>query len=211
MVSDEATANERRNTERHVTLFRSGKITHRGGDDLCLIRNISSGGAMVHLTMPIEDGAAVSLDLRLEEQLRGKIVWRRDDVVGIAFDRTIDLSRIFGSDVVHGRRPRAPRLKVPAQGRIQVGADIYRVVTDDVSQSGTRVCCAAKLKPGTEVRLWLDGLSVAKCVVRWSHGDFVGLSFDMPLSLWQLSRWIREQREAFAVPAVSRTQRAAAS
>lgn len=187
-------ATERRAAERQVTIFRTGRLSRHDGDELCIIRNISPGGAMVHVCEPYNVGETVILDLRAHEQLPGSVAWVRDTVMGIKFDHAVDLSRILSAPADTGPRARAPRLTVPACGRVQIGEDILHIVTADVSQGGAKIFVARALKPGTTLRLWLDGFCSRLCTVRWSSAGVAGLAFDRALSVTDLSLWTKRQR-----------------
>lgn len=188
---------ERRNAERHVTIYRTGRLSRRAGDELCIIRNISPGGAMVHVCEPYTIGEAVTLDLRANEQLPAKVAWVRDTVMGLKFDQKIDLNAILLPHSESGSRARAPRLTVPAAGRIQLGEDVFQIVTADVSQGGAKILVARKMKAGTTLRLSLDGLASRGCTVRWSNEGMAGVSFDKSLSVTELSLWAKQQRAAY--------------
>ncbi|CAN5310363.1 hypothetical protein BH09PSE3_BH09PSE3_09530 [soil metagenome] len=184
---------DRRGAERHVTIFRAGKLTHRGHDNLCLVRNISSGGAMAQVFQNLSVDDRIFLDLRLEERIAGRIVWVRDELVGIAFSERIDLAAVLKSELAQGLRRRAPRVDVEATGRLQIGEDFYPVAIDNVSQTGTRIACTQPLVAGTEVRLWVDGLGPLPSFVQWTREEIVGLAFCRSLSIWELTGWVREQ------------------
>jgi hypothetical protein len=192
-------ASERRNSERQMTIFRAGKITHDGRDNLCLVRNISSGGAMAQAFQNLQVGDRIYLDLRLEERIAASIVWVRDELVGIAFAEKIDLSEVLRSELVHGQHRRAPRVKVDATGRLQIAEEFYPVAIDNVSQTGTRIFCSVTLAAGTEVRLWIDGLGPMPSFVRWTKNGIVGLAFAKSLSIWDLTAWVRLQPAIEAV------------
>ncbi|MDB5714046.1 MAG: PilZ protein [Sphingomonadales bacterium] len=183
----------RRMSERHMTIFRAGKITHNGRDNLCLVRNISSGGAMAQVFQDLRVDDSISLDLRLEERIVGRVIWARAAMVGIAFSQRIDLGDILRSELAHGQRRRAPRVNVEATGRLEIGEKFYPVAIDNVSQTGTRIFCTEPLLSGTEVRLWIDGLGPRPSFVRWTKNGIIGLAFAHSISIWDLTTWVRER------------------
>jgi hypothetical protein len=183
---------DRRDSERHMTIFRAGKITHAGRENLCLVRNISSSGAMAQVFQPLKAGDQIYLDLRLEERIAGRIVWVRGELVGIAFSRNIALSEVLRSELDRGHRRRAPRVNVEATGRLQIGEEFLPVAIDNVSQTGTRIFCTRSLAAGCEVRLLIDGLGGMPSFVRWTKDGIIGLAFLKSLSIWDLTTWVRE-------------------
>lgn len=188
-----ATEGDRRGSNRHMTIFRAGKLTHNGRDNLCLVRNISSGGAMAQVFQDVQVGDEIVLDLRLEERIQGSIVWLRAPLVGIGFHKPVDLGEVLRSEISNGQRRRAPRIDVNATGRLQVGEQFHPVAIDNVSQTGTRVCSAVALAAGAEVRLWIDGIGPQPSFVRWTRNGIIGLAFLRSLSIWELTAWVREQ------------------
>jgi hypothetical protein len=189
---------DRRDSERYMTIFRAGKITHAGRENLCLVRNISGSGAMAQVFQALEVGDEICLDLRLEEQILARIVWVRNELVGIAFSREIDLTEVLRSELDHGHRRRAPRVNVDATGRLQIGDEFLPVAIDNVSQTGTRVFCTRHLATGCEVRLWIDRLGAMPSFVRWTKDGIIGLAFLKSVSIWDLTTWVREQTLANA-------------
>lgn len=186
-------ATDRRDSERHMTIFRAGKITHAGRENLCLVRNISSSGAMAQVFQRLEVGDEIFLDLRLEERIIGRIVWVRDEFVGLAFSQKVDLEEVLRSEIDQGHRRRAPRVNVDATGRLQIGDEFLPVAIDNVSQTGTRIFCPRMLVTGSEVRLWIDGLRAMPSFVRWNRDGIVGLAFLKSISIWDLTTWVRER------------------
>ena len=186
-------ATDRRESERYMTIFRAGKITHGGRENLCLVRNISSSGAMAQVFQDLQVGDDILLDLRLEENIFGRIVWVRNEFVGMAFSKRADLGEVLRSELGQGHRRRAPRVNVEATGRLQVSDEFLPVAIDNLSQTGTRIFCARPLSPGSEVRLWIDGLGGKPSFVRWTNHGIVGLAFLKSISIWDLTTWVREQ------------------
>ena len=187
---------ERRASEWYVTIFRPGKITHSLGEELCLVRNISPDGAMAQVGSSFVEDEDVILDFRFEEQIHARIAWVRDGHVGLRFATPIDLSDVFAISGEDGRKPRAPRLRIPAAGRIQIERDVLQIVLTDVSQAGAKIHSSAKLSPGMEVQLSLDGLGDLHCTVRWARNGSAGVAFSRPIGIWQLAAWVRDQRGA---------------
>ena len=58
---------ERRDSERHLTLFRVGSVTIGERRELCLIKNISAGGMMVRAYCALEPDTRVSVELKRGE------------------------------------------------------------------------------------------------------------------------------------------------
>ena len=194
LADEPETQRDRRSSDRFVTIFRVGKVTRLTGDELCMLRNMSEGGAMANVASPFEVGEQVTLDMRLDERIIARVVWVRDNVIGLSFLNPIDLGAILAAPAPAGPRPRAPRLTIAAQGKLQVDREAYGVVTTDVSQSGAKLFVGVPMVPGATASLWLDGLDQRAGVIRWSANGMIGLSFHRPIKIWELTSWAKSQR-----------------
>ena len=81
----------RREGERHMTLYRVGSLLVGQRRELCLIKNISAGGMMIRLYCSIAEGTAVTVELKSGHPISGKISWTRDHQAGVTFDQPIDV------------------------------------------------------------------------------------------------------------------------
>ena len=75
---------ERRAQERQTTLLRVGKLVTAEDERLCMIRNISSAGAMLKLYQPIAVGAAVAVEVTPDCPVTATVIWIQDELAGIA-------------------------------------------------------------------------------------------------------------------------------
>ena len=185
---------ERRDGERHLTLFRVGPMVVRGRRELCLIKNISAGGAMLRLyTTGIGVGEPLTVELKCGQPLHGKVTWVRDQQLGMTFDREIDVLAMLscGED---GPRPRMPRIETNVLVSVREGADTKRLRACDVSQGGIKVVAKHQLTRHADVVVSLSGLPPQHGVVRWLDGEHAGITFNRLLPLPTLIEWLRDQR-----------------
>jgi hypothetical protein len=194
-LSDKAPSpDDRRGGERHLTLFRVG--TMRVGDrrELCLIKNISAGGAMLRL---YTGGAAIGQDLTVElkcgQPLRGRIAWVREPNVGLEFDSPIDVVAMLTQNE-DGPRPRMPRIECTSFVTIREGASLHRGRACDISQGGVKIETPVRFSSHAEVVVTLPDLPPQPGVVRWTDGGYAGVTFNRLLSLPVLIEWLRTQR-----------------
>ena len=83
-LQDADTSEEHRRSDRQVVTVRwVAKMTGEKGQELCLIRNISTGGVMANIYSTHEVGEQISLEIRSGQQLQGEIVWMRDGWDGL--------------------------------------------------------------------------------------------------------------------------------
>ena len=81
-------------TERHA------KLTTDHLPLLCLVHDVSLGGAGLRVSQPIEDGAVVLLDIHEIGTLRAEVVWTDGCSVGVRFlENPAKVARLFGREL----------------------------------------------------------------------------------------------------------------
>lgn len=186
---------ERRDGERHMTLYRVGSIMVDDRRELCLIKNISAGGMMIRAYCTLAEGTGLSVELKSGQPIRGTVSWIREQTVGISFDESIDVIEILSASM-DGPKPRMPRIEVNGFATVREGANALRVQVCDISQGGLKIQCEAVLTAGAEVIVSLPGLSPQRAVTCWSDRGFTGITFNRLLPLSELVCWLQDQREA---------------
>ncbi|MEO7786961.1 MAG: PilZ domain-containing protein [Sphingomicrobium sp.] len=184
---------ERRDGERHLTLYRVGSVTIDQRRELCLIKNISAGGMMIRAYCAIECGTRLAVELKSGNPISGSVTWVRGHNLGVAFDQPIDVIEILSASM-DGPRPRMPRIAVQGFATVREGANSFRMRTCDISQGGLKVKTETLLPKDSDVVIMLPGLPPMPGVVRWSDDGFSGLIFNRLLPLPLLVSWLQEQR-----------------
>lgn len=189
---------DRRGGERHITLLRVGKLITERAQELCLIRNISSGGLSARVYSPLTLGEPVSVELMSDHQVAGEIVWIEESNIGVRFDEKIDVATMLTvrNAMKDGRKPRAPRLEVPCRARLRIGARYYQVEVRDLSQGGVKVEIGDIVHPDQAAVVMLDGLPPMHGVVRWYQDERAGISFNTAIPLDRLTHWLAQRRVA---------------
>ena len=185
---------QRRNSERHLSMFRVGSLIVGERRELCLIRNISAGGMLIRVYCAIEAGECLSVELKQGESITGVARWVKDDCVGVTFDRPIDVVGLISSPL-EGKQPRMPRIEVGCAAWVREGASVYRVTAADVSQGGVKVVTPSVLSVGADVVVTLTGLTPMAGVVRWRDGDAWGIAFHRAVGLTMLVAWLQAQQQ----------------
>ena len=185
---------ERRDNERHLTLFRVGSVQVGDRRELCLIKNISAGGMMVRAYCALEPGTRVSVELKRGEQIPGTVSWIQDGSAGIEFDQNVDVVELLATSM-EGPRPRMPRVEVRCIASVRHGSQVYGMRAHDISQGGLKVESGRDLAIGTEVLVTLPGLPSQTGVIRWKDGRYYGVTFNRLLALTDLVGWLQQQRE----------------
>lgn len=185
---------DRREGERHLTLFRVGSITIGERRELCLIKNISAGGMMIRAYCPIAQGTELAIELKSGQPVRGRVSWTREPNVGVAFDEAIDVIDILSASA-EGPRPRMPRIEVDCIASVRDGANVYRLPVCDISQGGVKVKGMPPLEHGCDLSVSLPGLPPQPAALRWRQDGHLGISFNRLVPLAELVAWLQSTRE----------------
>lgn len=183
---------ERRTGERHLSLLRVGALTIDGRRELCLIRNVSTGGMLIRAYCEIPAGTRLTIELKHGEPIVAMAKWTRDECVGVSFDQPIDILALLSSE--DGPKPRMPRVEVDCTAWVRVGADMHRARALDISQGGLKVQVRKELPLGAEVVVSIAGLDPCAGVIRWTDGGAYGITFNRALPLSVLVSWLQDQR-----------------
>ena len=202
-MSDEPPAvPSRRSGERHMTLFRVAALITADRRELCLLKNISAGGALVRAYSDLCEGQEVHLELKELHAIAGKVSWVRGSDAGVIFDSKIDVVELLSAGT-HGPRPRMPRIETSAIAFIRQGAVLHRAIVNNISQGGLNADCSADLIVGGDVTISLAGLPPQQAVVRWTDQGCYGIAFNVVLGLPILVDWLRSHTGGLAPKAQS--------
>jgi hypothetical protein len=180
---------ERRADERHLTLFRVGSILLDARRELCLVKNISAGGALIRAYCRLEPDLKLQIELKEEQAVSGIVSWVRGSDAGITFDERVDVVDLLTSSD-GGPRPRMPRVEVRCIAFIREGATTNRATLVNISQGGLSVECENQLTVGAEVTVSLPGFHPQPATVRWAEGSRYGITFNTVLPLAGLVEWL---------------------
>lgn len=186
---------ERRSGQRHLTILRVGALIVDGERELCLVRNISAGGVMVHVYRPIEVGTKLSVEIKNDDALPGEVVWSRDSNIGVKFDEPIDVPGLLASSKLlgDGKRARRPRVQVDRMARLRCESQVHWVQVRDISQGGIKIESDAALPIDADVVVTLDGFRALPAIVRWHANGCYGISFIQVIPIQELCDWLRQQ------------------
>lgn len=196
-AADLMAAEDRRRGERYLSIMRVGKLVKQDAQELCVIRNISSGGLMAHVTAPHAIGDRIEIELKSDARLVGEIVWVKDGNIGVRFDGEVEVSDILthrpGAD---GRKARAPRLEIHGEAKLRIEDMQCSAIIRDISQGGMKVDVADPLIAGRDIVIKVKGLETMTGVVRWCREGQAGLAFLRPIPFDALTRWLDERHAA---------------
>lgn len=184
---------ERRAEERHTSLLRVGKLVTPEDQRLCMIRNISSAGAMIKLYQAIEVGRSIEVEVTPDCPVAATVIWVQDDLAGIAFVEPIDVIAALkgGSRMGPYRRvARTPRLRIRRPATLHTDDLECDVMLCDLSLNGAKFETDAALATEMEVALFVEGLPPLTGRVRWCHDLHAGMEFDIPVQMDVLAQWL---------------------
>ncbi len=184
--------------EADASVLQPGSVVVGSIRQVCLIRKISAGGAVLHTDLPVEEGRRLELELETGEHLDGSIAWRRGSELGLRFDEPIDVLPILARNLVSqpGERRRMPRVEVFCPARIDLESRSVLVTIRDMAQGGAKIEGPFELKTDEKVVLTPEGLRPIASAVRWVAGNVAGLIFDPELDWQELMPWFRSRRNA---------------
>jgi hypothetical protein len=195
MSPDPPAQAERRSDERHLTLFRVGSILIDSRRELCLVKNISAGGALIRAYCRLQPDLELQIELKEQQPIPGRVNWVKGTDAGITFNEPVDVVELLKSNG-DGPRPRMPRVEVRCVVFVREGATTNRATLLNISQGGLSVYSDNGLTVGSDVTVSLPGLAPQAAVIRWSEGSRYGISFNTVLPLAGLTEWLQTRANA---------------
>jgi len=206
LSTDVPRPSERRAGDRVSSMLRVGKVTTAAGQQqLIRIKNLSAGGLMAIMGSVPSVGDMVGVELS-SETIPARVVWTRDDLVGLKFDHNLDLGELLaGRKPRHGFRPRPPRLGIACRASVKVGKLYYSVDVHDISLGGMKVEPIEEYCVGKKVVVVVESLRPIKGEVRWYSERRAGIVFDKPLEFDELAEWVGKRLELASLKAAYQT------
>lgn len=190
--ADPPAERNRRTSDRHLSLFRVGTIVIGDRRELCLVKNISAGGALVRAYCALEPELRLDVELKENHPVPGQVSWVSGKDAGITFDEPVDVLELLRA-AADGPRQRMPRVEVNCVCFVREGAILHRALARNISQGGLSIEIANRLSVGGEVTVTLPGLPPQPATVRWSNGQHYGIGFNAVLPLAGLVEWLHSR------------------
>ena len=184
---------ERRRQERQLTILRVGTLELEGRRELCLIRNVSTGGLMAHVYTDLRSDQPVVVEFKSNQRIAGRVVWAENGNAGIAFDAPVDIAELLANppQLANGWRPRLPRVEVDRLATLRVGAETHWVQLRDVSQGGAKLETDAPVEPGAQAVLTMEHFRPVHGTVRWRRDGACGIAFNQLIPFEDLIAWLK--------------------
>lgn len=177
---------DKRGASRHTLVIRVAKLVCQSGEYLCIVRDISAGGARLRLFHDMPAELHVFLELANGERFAMKRVWQRDDQAGFAFAAPLDVADFINETSPFSRRP--VRLRMVRPSLIVVNGLTMPGMLQDMSQMGARIECDSHLAIDQLLRVDVDGAPSRMAKVRWRRQNQYGLVFEETFRLDELAR-----------------------
>ena len=188
-----ASAPDRRQARRSMTVLRVAKLESGDIEDLAIVRNVSEGGICLFTDQEFDIGAPVSISLIEDIDVHGRVVWARDRFIGVAFDAEIPIEELLARPQMlqDGRRARFPRLAVDARVEVSMNNRTTFAHVRDISHKGAKLLFRDPIENSTQgMVLVIDDQTRLEAMIRWQRGATVGIEFLKPVSPHLLSHLI---------------------
>lgn len=93
----------------------------------------------------------------------------------------------------HIQRRKFARLDIQCRARIRIGTRQYAGYIHNISQGGAKLRTITPIHKIGNVILRLPYLPPLRCRLRWTDSHNAGVSFELPLSPADLSRWAQSR------------------
>ena len=174
-------------------VFQPGALVLGSVRQICQIRKLGAGGAVLHADIPIEPGTRLELDLEAGEPLVGTVAWRQGSEIGLKFDRPVDILPIIARNLANqpGERRRLPRIEIACPALLEHGGRTELAAIRDIAQGGVKIETPHPLEPDVAVTVTPEGLHPIEGTVRWVNGRVAGIAFAREISWQELMPWLR--------------------
>lgn len=182
---------DRRQSQRHITVLQVAKLITETCEELCIIRDISGGGLKAEVYCALHVGEKVRVQFKSGLEVGGHVVWAEDQQAGIRFDESIEAEALLirREHDLDGYPLRSPRIKVNMPGTMRVNGEQVAIQVCDISQDGCRIHSDLMLKPGTGCEIALPGLGYRLASVRWFRDNQAGIMLHERLSYQDFALW----------------------
>lgn len=176
---------DRRAADRVQTVFRVARVITARDEGLARIRNMSDLGAGLRMPIPVSVSDALALELADGVELRGHVIWVRDEEYGLRFDKPINCAELLAGLATGSRcgLTRPVRLPVAAAALTRSERGLRKVRVVDISQRGVKLVHDGSLTAGLGLQLSLPCGLDRQGIVRWTRDDRAGVMLLEPLSV----------------------------
>lgn len=183
---DAAAVSDRRSGTRNYAVYRACRLNQGQNQSIGIIRNTSEGGAEIQTLAQFRIGEEVTYDDPYMGMRNARVVWVRADRIGVQNIATLQPA----SDENRSRKHRAIRFELERNAKIWIHGKYEGSRLLNISQTGASFLLdrgAIDASVGTLASVSFDGWSFRSAVLRWLEGAQLGLKFEKPFTLTELS------------------------
>lgn len=178
-------ASDLRAAPRSSLVLRTAKVVCQSGEYLCLVRDVSAGGAGLRFFHDVPPEPRIFLELANGRIHPIERVWSRERDAGYRFAAEVDVEEFIAERSEHPHRPIRMRLRRPALVTVD-GRDGPATLAD-LSRTGARIEADRQWPLAAFVRLEVAGLPLFFGHVRWREGTVHGIAFQNVMPLERLA------------------------
>lgn len=183
---DAQSAIDSRGKARFALMIRSAKLTCDQGEFLCIVRDVSEGGAKLKLFHPLPEQEEYHLELSTGDRFPVQQVWEREGLAGYRFANAVDLARFFHETSPYPKR--SLRLRLNCEVVLTLSGGTQDATVRDLSREG--MCIETDRTLAIEQKLLLEATNVSQRMgsVRWRKKPLYGISLQNILTFEELAQ-----------------------
>lgn len=176
-----------------VGQFERAAVHLSGFRTACEIESISPLAATLRGQISAKPGANLAVELTTGQRPAGTVAWINGHSFGVEFSQTIDVLGLIYRNLLNQplERRRMPRVEVRCAGWLKHIDEISEVTIRNVSEGGLQLEGDALMPPGTEVTVYVEGLSIPPCELIWKRDNLGGVEFRHELGWALILPWLR--------------------
>ncbi|WP_211483501.1 PilZ domain-containing protein [Pontixanthobacter rizhaonensis] len=183
---------DQRKQKRFISLFRPCCVEYQGQSYLAVVKNISSGGAQFCTELPLSVGDEITYYWDSRHRFSGRVVWHRDDNVGVRNHETCD-------DISALQPTRSVRVPCEILATMWIDGQPTSCLVSNISLRGLCAFGVDGLEKGKLVTVVIGNFVFQSAIVRWSQYGLLGLAFAAPMRLEELQELLKANREPKAL------------
>lgn len=178
---------EQRAAPRFALLLRAAKlIGPRGGEYLCIVRDVSQTGVKLRLFHALAGlGQRLALECSTGERMAVDLVWEHEGEAGFRFVSPIDVQHFIAEAGPYPKRP--VRIAVDRRANLIVAGDTIEARLRNLSRQGASIETDHHLAIGQQLRISAEHLPMFEATVCWRREPVYGLVFRQLMSLEELA------------------------
>ena len=177
---------DQRAAPRSSLMLRTAKVVCQSGEYLCLVRDVSSGGAGLRFFHAVPPEPRIFLELANGQIHPIEQVWARGNEAGYRFASPIDVDDFIAERSDHPHR--AIRLRLERAALVTVDGQDCHATLADISRTGARIEAEQSWPLQAFVRIELAGFPIRYGHVRWREGTAHGIVFQNVMPLGDLAQ-----------------------